>query len=554
MSIFHLDCVPPKRSVARFGSVFSMALLTICFTLCSVLPLPAQNVPKNFIPASSIAVIEVQPKSALAQPSMDLIPREIIKVFGEKELGVNLLELKRVTLVVDEVTDPSMRQPPGLGVMIEFDSPQTLSDKVFEELKPTTLGEHKAWLLGGEGEVLVVLDQQHLMLGLAPFLQKMLDAGDADNPLVQHLEKIPAEDHFKAVVLIEPMRDLIKQNLPPKHRVPPPFGEFMALPDLVRSVTIRQDVSPDEICELTIESNDSKDAERIVRLINNAVEWGKGAALTGIAREMDISDPDYEKAIVDYADRLSEWLKTELRPEVEDNLLVYNLGAEGFGGSSSTVATIGILTGMLLPAVQQVREAARRSQTQNHLKQCALAAHFYHDAHNQFPQAANYDDEGKPLLSWRVHLLPYLEHGHLYEQFKLDEPWDSPHNIQLLDRMPDVFRNPNVDEENKTVYLAVSGEGTVFPGNQKIGFRDIIDGTSNTAMFVEADSELAVEWTKPQDWTMDPIDPLRGLGNLRPGGFNVAICDGSVHFISIAIDPQTWKNIVLRADGNVVDF
>jgi len=189
----------------------------------------------------------------------------------------------------------------------------------------------------------------------------------------------------------------------------------------------------------------------------------------------------------------------------------------------------------------------------NNLKMFALAALNYDATHGKFPTQANYDAEGKPLLSWRVHLLPYLEQQQLYEQFKLDEPWDSEHNIQLLDLMPDIYANPNVRERNKTVFLAVSGPGTVFPGNQKLGFADITDGSSNTAMFVEADAEMAVEWTKPQDWTMNEADPLRGLGNLRPDGFNVVFCDGSVRFISQFIDPETWKNIVTKADGNVIE-
>src|SRR5262249_21734482 len=82
----------------------------------------------------------------------------------------------------------------------------------------------------------------------------------------------------------------------------------------------------------------------------------------------------------------------------------------------------------LITAVAQVRVATRRMQSTNNLKQIALAMHSYHDTMGRFPPAIVRDKEGKPLYSWRVLLLPYLEQQNLYNQFKLDEPWDSEHN------------------------------------------------------------------------------------------------------------------------------
>ncbi len=261
----------------------------------------------------------------------------------------------------------------------------------------------------------------------------------------------------------------------------------------------------------------------------------------------------YRDAVMAYADRLTAAIKQGIKPAVSGKDLVYDLNALQGGKGATSIATIGVLTGLLLPAVQQAREAARRTSSLNTLRQLALAFHNYESAYARFPMQANYDDSGKPLLSWRVHLLPFLEENDLYEQFKLDEPWDSPHNIKLLDQMPAIYKSPNFADDRRTIFLAVSGPGTVFPGNQKVGFGNITDGTSNTALFVEADPDSAVEWTKPTDWEMDPADPLRGLGNLRPGGFNVAFCDGSCHFISNTMDPENWRNIVTIADGNVVD-
>ena len=88
-------------------------------------------------------------------------------------------------------------------------------------------------------------------------------------------------------------------------------------------------------------------------------------------------------------------------------------------------------------------ENAARSQCINNLKQIGLAMHNYHAMHKTFPPAYTVDKAGKPLLSWRVLILPYLEQDALYKEFHLDEPWDSEHNRALIDRMPATYRCPD---------------------------------------------------------------------------------------------------------------
>ena len=91
--------------------------------------------------------------------------------------------------------------------------------------------------------------------------------------------------------------------------------------------------------------------------------------------------------------------------------------------------------GLPIPAVQAARTAAA-TQSNNHIKQLGLAVHNYNSVYNHLPQQAIFGKDGKPLLSWRVALLPYLDQAVLYKKFKLDEPWDSPHNHALLKYMP----------------------------------------------------------------------------------------------------------------------
>jgi hypothetical protein len=194
-----------------------------------------------------------------------------------------------------------------------------------------------------------------------------------------------------------------------------------------------------------------------------------------------------------------------------------------------------------------VEAAQARQEAMNQLKYLGLAMHNYHNDLPSFPPPALVDGDGKPLLSWRVALLPYLDDDYkeLYGEFHLDEPWDSEHNKSLVAKMPAIYRCPRSKKADNgmTVYQAPRGRSTVFAGPDGIAIRKITDGLSNTIGVVEVDENHAVPWTKPEDWTFDPANPAKGLGGHFPQNiFLCMMCDGSAHAIA-----TTAKNETLRA-------
>src|SRR5262249_16974969 len=138
------------------------------------------------------------------------------------------------------------------------------------------------------------------------------------------------------------------------------------------------------------------------------------------------------------------------------------------------------------------------------------------------------------------------------------EPWDSPHNRELISKMPEIYCDPSptirgAAGEGKTTFVVPVGAGTAFDSKDGIALREIKDGTSKTAMIVEVVPERAVEWTKPADWEVDMNHPLAGIEQTDRHQFTAAYCDGSVRMLPVDIKSEVWRAILTRAGGETID-
>jgi hypothetical protein len=218
------------------------------------------------------------------------------------------------------------------------------------------------------------------------------------------------------------------------------------------------------------------------------------------------------------------------------------------------IPVIGVCTGLLLPAVQQAREAARRMSCSNNMKQIGIAMHNYHSAYNTLPPAYTTDADGRRLHSWRTFLLPFLEQQALFERIDLSKPWDDPVNLMISQTVIPTYACPTtMGDSTLTTYVAVVDPSGIMSGPQANAFRRVLDGLSNTIMFVECDSDLAVPWMKPQDINLDQfLSP--GTANEaggHQGGAHVMMGDGAVVFITDSLDVQT-RQAMISKDGKEV--
>jgi hypothetical protein len=217
------------------------------------------------------------------------------------------------------------------------------------------------------------------------------------------------------------------------------------------------------------------------------------------------------------------------------------------------------LQAMFGEAADKSRAVSDRKARMNQFKHLALALLNFESANKHLPPAAICDKEGKPLLSWRVAILPYLDEVKLYKEFHLDEPWDSPHNFELIKKMPNVYADPGrklaaFARDGKTTYQVPVGPETAFSNAEGTFYRDIKDGTSNTVLIVERDPSHAVVWTKPDDWKVDLAHPRQGLERTDRDYMTLGFADGHVQVINPAkTDEKTLRAFVTRAGGETID-
>jgi NADH:ubiquinone oxidoreductase subunit 6 (subunit J) len=223
-----------------------------------------------------------------------------------------------------------------------------------------------------------------------------------------------------------------------------------------------------------------------------------------------------------------------------------------------------VLFGLIAPAGPSPRSAAaaRRAQSINNLKQIGLALLNYETSEGRFPPAVVYSPDGRPLYSWRVLILPYIEEKPLYDAFNLSEPWYSPNNRELLARRPSVF-NPVTYEADRTVTHAqvFNGPGAAFDDRRGEPLEGFTDPRDQTILVVEASEPVA--WSRPIDLPFSQVTQIPPLGRVFKDGnrsdarkvpdqFLALFADGSVRTLKRSMPEAELRALITRNGGELI--
>jgi len=164
----------------------------------------------------------------------------------------------------------------------------------------------------------------------------------------------------------------------------------------------------------------------------------------------------------------------------------------------------------------------------------------FYEHYGCLPPRAIVDEKGKPLLSWRVLLLPYLGQTRLFHLFHLDEPWDSEYNAKLIPYMPlDYAPSQPGLPLGRTTIKALAGSSTPFPDDRLGYYHDLKEESANVLLCVEVDKAGAVGWTKPEDLVAaDGTDWRSQLHKKRVEGqecFHGLLGDGEFYTLPVGV-------------------
>jgi hypothetical protein len=488
-------------------------------------------------------------------PAKEMFDDMISEINDDFEIDVRQLE--RLSIFVKALPS-GPREAPHIAIIAETAQDMDFSDIIQDLVRGEEPQQQNGmqWYIpedDSRSPVVCVVNTKTVVIG-APLdlVKKVVTKPAVKNPLNDQLVALDySNQHFVAVgnssilppqLVAEMQRELAREELPPAFS---PITDMIAQ---LKSASAVLNVSPDLYLSLGITTSSKENTTKMVTMVNDSLTLAKSAL--GI-----------------FALAPPKELPAEIRPLIKEALKFLASIKPTQTGDRMDLA-VGLSASQLeslqkpfLKSVTSARTAARKMASSNNLKQIGLALHTFHNTYREFPVGESPNEQGpihyrngKPLLSWRVHLLPFIEQDPLYARFKLDEPWDSPHNIKLLDQIPITYVDPNQpDLGNKTTYLAPIGPGSIFGSNKRIGFRNVSDGTSNTIMVIQVGGDKAVPWTKPEDLKYDLKNPAGSLGDI--GEKVIALfADGSVQTLPVNIKPATWLKLFKINDGEIIDF
>ncbi|PHS02228.1 MAG: hypothetical protein COA78_21680 [Blastopirellula sp.] len=519
---------------------------------------PATKPDFRFITPDSVVIAIAHPGRLAESGYLDALPHEVITAFGMRDLGFDPMDIETITIVVEP--SQGLLPLPNSGIVIQMRNKleqEKLFPKIQNELEEVTDPESGQKIMIASGPYTpgyAVFGDKTLVIGNRPMLNSLLAAvKQGENPNRDAISNQYQGHDLQAFFQIEPIRDFLKGAL--EESGLPSIPGISQVPDELDTIKLQFSIINKTELSLELVGKDEKAAKHLKQIIELGINLGEQMAMKEF-NKMLRSEDVVEQAQGKYQTRVMKQIIESLKLETEGNTVRIAYPDDGTGPQLASIAVVGVLVAFLLPELQLGRGASRRMSSVDNLKQIGIAAHNYHDTFNGFPAQAITDKEGNPLLSWRVALLPFIEYNNLYDQFHLDEPWNSEHNIKLIALMPEVYKNPSSKANpGLTQYLAPVGKWTLWEDNKKRKFRDILDGSSNSIMILEVNDEASVIWSKPEDLNIDFDNPLQGLGSAQPAGFSALFCDGSVHQIKPNINQETFKLLLKIRDGKVVpDF
>ncbi len=535
------------------------------------LPKELASVPNDALGFASVNAAEAAKHPAL-RGQWDSLLKSGAAASYKKATGLELSDLARATVVVPvPAIEPGVRRVPEPEPLILLTSAKPLDAAAIlkageyysideakalvgrrapgEKLPPPSGKVGASHYVNRQQMILAFVDDRTLVL--SPVRNFDVKAENAPNPkdLLKSAEATGQLSDGIALAATKPLAFSLNMSgvrrIAEVEPVPNEAASLLKADSVVGSVTLEKDAAKLHVVAGFAGKQWAADAQETATALKTLAALGLGEEVKRM-RRMEGDDSAMAKVLV----LLAKTMNAATVKQADNDVTVaatFDLGAE----SAKLLAD--------LPGTAS--DAAIRSISSNNLKQIGLGFHSYHDANNRL--ASNtYDKAGKPLLSWRVHILPQMEQNELYKEFKLDEPWDSENNKKLIAKMPVFYSLPGVKTEKPgmTHYRSFispmkrnSIRAIMMEQNTPASsFAWVTDGLSNSFLCIEADD--ACVWTEPNDIPFDPKGKVAIKGGLLvKDRFQALFGDGTVRSLSAKMPEATLKAYITINGGEVID-
>jgi hypothetical protein len=514
-------------------------------------PVSAQSDLSQWLPDSSVMLWKIRPPKICESTCGQLFPWEAFGAVSNDELGIDLVRQPEIFGSIELSEKRSIDSALCFEPVRSIDL-AVLNSQIFGPMRRSA-AEPAVSLRRWKGTDWSVVQKGSLWLGgTETSLKRMLKKSRTSHRLSEVLRR--QEGGVAFVIDIKQIKSRLADYL--KFFELSPLSEAAVLGkricDLADYVTCRFDLYVEASVEIRWVSVEHEKADELKAAVEKFLEFGgksiveEAGDLFRWGRVEGVSPENW----LAYWRRVFGRLDGVMLQEIEEGVVVtrmYHL--------EELVMILGLAV-MSSNPMEEIQAILPRPVTEANLETLAIAVHSYEAVHRRVPTRVVRDKNDKPLLSWRVLLLPYIGEEQLYSQFRLDEAWDSEHNLKLLDKMPKVFANPNADlQVGYTSYLAPYGyterrEQTAWDVEPLL-LRQVGDGLANTAAIVEVEPSSAVPWTKPEDFDLRERSLVEFLGEPPAGGW-VVMLDTTCYDLSRWQDNRKLKAVLTVNGGEAV--
>jgi Protein of unknown function (DUF1559) len=495
-------------------------------------PLPLKT-PKplnvSFIPTEAVVALALDPHQLFAAQNFKIFANTLLARQIQAGTGYEPAKLEQVMII------GGLGKKLGeffVGGVVRFKKPedqQQLRQAISPEWEEVADGDRKYFRPVEGGRCLFFADDRTVVTADEETLKKMLAAPtDAESPLLTTLRK--SDDAAGALLVVEMalirpqiMTYLLFSKLPAPFDKPP-FDAVKEVPKNIDEAIVKFDITPVTGITMDFLAKDQEGAIATEALILNVVEK-IGESVDEMVANVDPAGGMASTGPAMVLSEMFDGFKSHFTHKQEGQQL--RLTYVGIPLQNQIYS----LGSMLIAPVPKMIFDAEQQTSRDQLVKIGAALDAAAAAQGAYPAPAILSADGTPLLSWRVHLLPFLGEEKLYKEFHLDEPWDSEHNKTLIARMPRVYRTPGQPFDGNTYYLIPTGAGTVFEESEGPKPGSITDPKGATILVVETFDQRGAPWTKPADLKFDRADPGANITHLAKMKFQALFADGTAKVV-----------------------